>query len=136
VKRSQWVVALCDVLQKVWVSGFDSGKGVTGARVRADVHQEIHNHNPVKSRRARGRPHSVPREHACSTVGLHDWADYMSVARCTTKVMAQARLLSVLWVFQPVMMCEMAMVCVASLWRTSSKRRTLRLVLGSERRRQ
>lgn len=77
------------------------------------MHQEIHNRNLVKSRRAHGRPHSVPREHAYSTAVLRDWADYMSVARYTTTVIAQARSLSVLWVFQLVMMFEMAMVCVA-----------------------
>ncbi len=63
----------------------------------------------------------MPREHACPTAVSGDWADYMLVARCTTTVIAQVRLLSVLWVFRPVMMFEMAMVCVAFLWRTLSK---------------
>ena len=121
VERSQGVVALREVLQKVRVSEKNSRRVYTGARVQADVHQGTHNHNLTKNRRARGMQHSVLREHACPAMVLRDWADYMLVAKCTTTVIAQARLLSVLWVFQPVMLYEMATVCVAFLWRTSSK---------------
>lgn len=95
----------------------------TNVRVRAYGHQGIHNHNLVRSRHERGRTHSAPREHACLGGVLRDWGDDMLVARCTTTVIATAWLLSELWVFQLVMMFEKAMVCVAFLWRTSSKRR-------------
>jgi hypothetical protein len=106
-----------------------AGEVYTGVRVRAYVHQGIHNYNLVRSRRARGRPHSAPREHACPREVWHDWGDDMLVARCTATVIAMARSLSVPWVFQLVMMFEKAMVCVAFLWRTSSKRRPY-VVLG------
>ena len=127
-------MALCEVLQKVRVNGVlvnPIAKEVdTDVRVRAYEHQGIHNHNLVRSRHERGRPHSVPREHACPREVLRDWGDDMLVARCTTTVIATGCSLSVLWVFQLAMIFEKAMVCVAFLWRTSSKRRPYVVFLG------
>jgi hypothetical protein len=67
----------------------DEGMNV---RVREDVHQEIHNYNPVMNRRGRGAWHSVTRGRESQITALDDWAGGMSGAKCTIMGIALERL--------------------------------------------
>lgn len=68
----------------------DEGMNV---RVQEDVHQEIHNYNPVRNRRERGAWHSVPRGRESQIAESDDWAGGMLGAKCTTMRIALERLL-------------------------------------------